>query len=108
MDSSSRVLVHADRIRIGCSMFVYLEHPDDEVDRAILNLTPAEQEWDRAAGGAERTASYEAPRRTVIQAFMRISASINGIRDADEIQSRVSELIFQVIPAQQVAILLVG
>jgi hypothetical protein len=58
------------------------------------------------ASSAERTAAYEAAKTTVLGAFLKINESINAIRDADEIQARVFELIFQVVPAGRVAILL--
>ena len=51
---------------------------------------------------------YEAAKSTVQDAFLEINASINQIRDTDEIQQRVLQLIFQVVPAECVAILLAG
>jgi hypothetical protein len=104
----AKALVHGDRIRIGRSIFVYVEIDEiDEVDPAMLKLTPAEEQWDRV-GATQRVGAYEAARTTVLEAFLQIAASINGIRDAAEIQSRVLELIFQVISVERAAILLVG
>ncbi|HYR88559.1 MAG TPA: sigma 54-interacting transcriptional regulator, partial [Terriglobia bacterium] len=100
-----KVLVHGDRVRIGRSMFVYVE--SDEIDPAMLKLTPAEEQCDRL-GATQRAGAYEAARTTVLEAFLQIAASINGIHDAAEIQSRVLELIFQVISVERAAILLFG
>ena len=41
-----KILVHCDRIRVGGSMFVFLDR--DEFDKAVLQLTPLEKDWDRS------------------------------------------------------------
>src|SRR5438477_140258 len=61
----AKFLLHADRIRVGRSIFVYLDRDDEEVDPAMLILTPAEEEWDRTADSRDRTAAYEAAKATV-------------------------------------------
>jgi DNA-binding NtrC family response regulator len=104
----SQILVDGDRIRVGRSIFVYLEADPDEVDPAVLSLTSDEERWDRTEDGRERTAAYEAAKATVLEQFLNITASITGILDADQIQSQILELIFKVIPVERAAILLVG
>ena len=51
---------------------------------------------------------YQPARATLLQAFLRITASINSMRTADEIQPRVLEFILRVIPVERVAMLLAG
>src|SRR5713226_6564358 len=94
-----KVLVHGDRIRVGRSMFVYLY--EDEFDEALLRLTDAERDWHRSL---EVAPGYEAATPIALAAFLRTTASINAIRDPDEIQARVFELILRVIPLEGVAI----
>src|SRR6266436_672380 len=100
-----KMLVHGDRIKIGISIFVFLDR--EEGDPALLKLTEAEQNWYRSVSYSAALA-YEAAKETVLDAFLQTIASINDIRSAGEIQARVFELIFQVIPAECVAILLAG
>src|SRR5207248_7920130 len=42
-----KILLPADRIRVGRSIFVYLDRADAEVDPGTLTRTAAEAEWDR-------------------------------------------------------------
>src|SRR5712692_2476314 len=84
-----KMLVHGDRIKIGNSIFVFLDR--DEVDPALLKLTEAEKDWYRAVTYG-KPAVYEASKETVLDAFLQTVASINGIRSADEIKARVFEL----------------
>src|ERR1700740_2055314 len=100
-----KILVHGDRIKIGISIFFFFDREED--DPALLKLTEAEENWHRSVSYPQ-TFAYEASKETVLDAFLHTIASINGIRSAGEIQARVSELIFQVIPAECVAILLAG
>jgi DNA-binding NtrC family response regulator len=103
-----QLLVHGDRIRVGCSVFVYLERDDAYVNADMLALTPAEEEWDRKLKSGQRTASYEAAMASVLDAFLNFNGKINVLRDADEIQSHALDLVFRVIPAERAAILLSG
>ncbi len=96
-------LSHGDRIRVGRSIFVYVDR--DEVDDVLLTVTRADEEWNRPW---ERTPGYEPATASVLQAFLRITASINAMRTAEEIQPCVLEFILRVIPLECVAILLTG
>jgi DNA-binding NtrC family response regulator len=102
-----KALVQGDRIRVGRSIFAYLTCADDEVVPAMLTLTAAEQAWEKA-DPAPGTHGYEAPNAVVIETLLQIGASINGMLGAAEIQSRVFEWIFRVVPVERVAILLAG
>jgi hypothetical protein len=44
--------------------------------------------------------------RVILSALMKISTTINAIRGVDELQRRLLELLFEVVPAQHAAILL--
>src|SRR5206468_1155148 len=84
----------------------YLDRDDAEVDPAILTRTPAEEEWDRKLGSSHRKATYEPEMSIVLDAFLEFNGRINALRDGSEIQSRVFELIFHLMPVEGVAILL--
>jgi len=77
-----------------------------EVDPATLIRTPAEEEWDRKLGSSLRKATYEPEMSIVLDAFLEFNGRINALRDGSEIQSRVFELIFRLMPVEGVAILL--
>lgn len=102
---SGKILVHGDRIKVGRSIFVFVDQ--DDVDSALLKLTEAEKKW-YVSVTYPRLPAYEAAKETVLDAFLHAIASINDLRTAEEILERVFELIFQVIPADSVAILLAG
>jgi len=101
----AKIVVHGDHIRVGRSVFVYLLQ--DEVDERLLTLTDTERNW---CGNhpPDRAGPYEATKATTLAALLRMNASINQLRSADEIQARILDFIFQVIPAQHAAILLAG
>ena len=106
-----KILLYGDRIRVGRSIFVYLDRADADVESAMLMRTPAEEEWDRkleSGQSGQPAAAYEAAMSTVLDAFLDFNGRINASRDADEIQSRAFELIFRVMPVEGVAILLAG
>ena len=103
---SGKVLLHADRIRVGSSIFVYLDRSDAEVDPATWKRTAAEEEWDRKLESGRRRAAYEPEMSAVLDAFLNFNGRINALRDASEIQSQVFELIFRLMPVEGVAILL--
>ena len=104
----SQILVPGDRLRVGRSTFVYLLAEENEVDPAVLSLTADEEAWDRTTDVREPPAAYETVENIVLKEFKKITASIKQISDADEIQSRVLELVFKLIPVERAAILLVG
>jgi DNA-binding NtrC family response regulator len=101
-----KILLHADRIRVGRSIFVYLDRSDAEVDPGTWTRTAAEEEWDRKLQSGRSKAAYEPELSTVLDAFLDFNGRINALRDASEIQSQVFELIFRLMPVEGVAILL--
>src|SRR5205809_4654510 len=58
------------------------------------------------AGSSLRKATYEPEMSIVLDAFLEFNGRINALRDGSEIQSRVFELIFRLMPVEGVAILL--
>src|SRR2546428_11867634 len=102
----AKIVVHGDHIRVGRSIFVYLLH--DEVDEGLLMLTDTERSWCYGHHPPDRAGPYEAAKATTLAALLRMNASINELRSADEIQGRILDFIFQVIPAHRVSILLAG
>jgi DNA-binding NtrC family response regulator/pSer/pThr/pTyr-binding forkhead associated (FHA) protein len=103
-----KILLDGDRIRVGRSIFVYLGRDDAELDPSMLERTPTELEWDRKLESGQRRAPYEAEVGAALDAFIDFNARINAARDTEEIQSRVFELLFRVIPVERAAILLAG
>jgi DNA-binding NtrC family response regulator/pSer/pThr/pTyr-binding forkhead associated (FHA) protein len=102
----AKIVVHGDHIRVGRSVFVYLLH--DEVDERLLKLTETERSWVYGNHPPDRAGAYEAAKATTLAALLRMNATINQLRSADEIQARVLDFIFQVMPAECAAILLAG
>src|SRR5205085_10741571 len=77
----AKILVHGDHIRVGRSIFVFLDRK--EFDEALLTLTDAEQNWNPPTRSPEGAGSYEAAKATVLDGFLRINASIKGIRTVE-------------------------
>src|SRR5213594_2224548 len=103
----AKIVVHGDHIRVGRSVFVYLLR--DEVDEKLLTLTDTERNWTYTYNPPpDRAGSYEAPKATTLAALLKMNASINELRSADEIQAHILDFIFQVIPVERAAILLAG
>jgi DNA-binding NtrC family response regulator len=100
----SKILVHGDRIKMGSSRFVYLDR--DEVDDHLAKLL--EQHQHEPTARTARAEAFDAAETVILGAFLEMNASINTIRNPDDIQSRILDLIFQVIPAERAAILMAG
>ncbi len=101
----TRTLEHGDRVRIGESQFLFLLHDGDisstssQVqmdDRQVLSGATVQVRFDDALFLMARDLS----------ALMKISTTINAIRGLGELQKRLLELLFEVVPAQHGAILL--
>jgi Nif-specific regulatory protein len=102
-----RELQHGDRVRIGDSQFFFLYEETDEPART------SEVRFDES-----EITSGATVRRTYADALglmardlallLKVSTSINSIRDLEELQERLLELTFEVVPAKHGAILLLG
>ncbi|HUE83131.1 MAG TPA: sigma 54-interacting transcriptional regulator [Pyrinomonadaceae bacterium] len=100
-----RRLAHGDRVRIGDSQFVFLLH--DEDTPSALNRV----EFDNSGIAAQTTSQFSFNDAVYLMArdfsaLMKISTTINYIRDLDELNRTLLELLFEVIPAESGAILL--
>src|SRR5882672_7089756 len=101
----TRALEHGDRVRIGESQFLFLLHDGDlsskssrvQMDnREVLSGSTVQIRFDDALYLMARGLS----------ALMKVSTTINAIRGLEELQLRLLELLFEVVPAQHGAILL--
>jgi len=100
----SRRLEHGDHVKIGESQFLFLVHEDTPSksshvnleDRQVLSGSTVQLRFDEALYVMARDLS----------ALMKISTAINAIRGLEDLQQRLLELLFEVVPAQHGAILL--
>ena len=102
-----RQLQHGDRIRIGDTQFLFFLHEGDVSsqtshveldDRKLVSGATIEVRFDDALFLMARDLS----------ALMKVSTTINAIRGLDELQERLLEFLFEVVPAERGAILLIS
>ena len=100
-----RELHHGDRVRIGESQFFFLyEETDDPSRTSEIRFDESE-----ITSGATVRMTYAEVMGLMardLTALLKVSTSINAIRDLAELQERLLELIFEVVPAKHGAILL--
>ena len=101
-----RTLQHGDRVRIGDSQFLFLMHDGDVAaksseiefdDRQIFSGSTLQVRFNDALYLMARDLS----------ALMKVSTTINAIRGVEELQKTLLELLFEVVPAERGAILLI-
>jgi transcriptional regulator with GAF, ATPase, and Fis domain len=112
-------LGHGDQISVGDSIFLLLLHDDaedstagrveyeDSLTQATAQLRPQDVLYlqpERIL--KELPASSRVARN--LNALLKISRVVHSIRDLDELQEQILNLIFEVVPAEQGAILLDG
>ena len=100
-----RELQHGDRVRIGESQFFFLFEDTDEPartseirfdDSEVISGATVRMTYGDAMGLMARDLSV----------LMKVSTTINAIRGLEELQERLVELIFEVVPAKHGTILL--
>ena len=101
----SRTLEHGDRVRIGESQFLFLLHDGD------INSKSSQVQMDdgQMLSGSTLQIRFDDALYLMardLSALMKISTTINAIRGLGELQKRLLELLFEVVPAQHGAILL--
>jgi len=101
----SRTLEHGDRVRIGESQFLFLLHDGD------INSESSQVQMDdgQMLSGSTLQIRFDDALYLMardLSALMKISTTINAIRGLGELQKRLLELLFEVVPAQHGAILL--
>ncbi len=103
----SRLLEHGDRVRIGDSQFLFLTHEGEAVSKSsdvrieetkVISGSTVQIRFDHAIYLMGRDLS----------ALMKVSTTINSIRGLDDLLQRLLELLFEVVPAQRGAILLIN
>jgi transcriptional regulator with GAF, ATPase, and Fis domain len=117
-----RLLEHGDRMEVGSSLFVFLVEegeppvPSNPVffEESQILKTPVVQlrredalYW--LADEAETHSPLQSARKARdLDLLLRISTAVNSIRKLEDLQRRLLELVFEVIPAERGAILLVS
>lgn len=102
-----RELQHGDRVRIGESQFFFLYEDTDEPARTG-EIRFDDSEVDSGATVRMTYAEALGLMARDLSVLMKISTTINSIRGLQELQERLLELIFEVVPAKHGAILLNG
>jgi len=109
-------LTHGDQIALGDIRFIFLTHEDpvttairlqddDLVSRSTIRLEREHAFYLRPEGAlSESSLDSRAIRER--NALLKISTTINSIRDCNELQLRLLELTFEAVPAERGAILL--
>ena len=118
-NAQERLLQHGDRIKVGASHFIFLLHDEDEI--VPLSDSGSEQLFTTITMKMDRqqtaffqpdsfaeTRAHDARFSRELAALLRISTAINGIKKAQELQGRVIEMMFEVMPIERGAILLAG
>jgi Nif-specific regulatory protein len=115
-----RRLAHGDRISVGDSQFLFLlgegeattESNSVQLDAGrnlsleTVRLRQEDLRYLQPEGAG--AASPQARLARDLNALLKISTTINSIRDLNALQDQLLELLFEVIPAERGAILLVG
>jgi Nif-specific regulatory protein len=107
-----KVVEHGDTIRVGKSELVFLLHEGEAASTSHTRLS------DMASGSSPRTIRVEPPVHPTfgvevgrmardLTALFRIGNIINSIRDSELLQRELLQLIFEVIPAEHGAVVLV-
>ncbi|MBA3442939.1 MAG: sigma 54-interacting transcriptional regulator [Pyrinomonadaceae bacterium] len=100
-----RLLKEGDRIRIGDTLFLFLLEEDDALQPASLQFDDTHVMHTATVRLRLEDALYLMARD--LSALMKISTTINSLRSMDALQHRLLELIFEVVPAEHGAVLLV-
>jgi transcriptional regulator with GAF, ATPase, and Fis domain len=107
-----KVVVHGDTIRIGNSEFVFLIHEGELLDNTETRLS------DSLSGSGLNTIRIGGPAALPgfgvevgrmardLAALFKISNAINSIRDSQLLQRELLRLIFEVVPAEDGAVVL--
>lgn len=100
-----RPLKAGDQIRIGDTLFLFLLEEDDALQPTSVQLHDTNVVHTSTVRLRLEDALYLMARD--LSALMKISTTINSLRSMDALQHRLLELIFEVVPAEHGAILLV-
>jgi two-component system, NtrC family, response regulator HydG len=109
-------LTHGDQIALGDIRFIFLTHEDavttaillqddDLVSRSTIRLE-REQAFYLRPEGALSESSLDSRAIRERNALLKLTTAVNSIRDCNQLQLRLLELIFDAVPAERGAILL--
>ena len=106
-----KLLDHGDTIRIGSAELVFLIHEGEELPilkgRATSFYSPLSDTVRMASPAAPQTLGIEVGRMARdLAALFRISNVINSIRNSQLLQHELLRLIFEVVPAEEGAVIL--
>jgi transcriptional regulator with GAF, ATPase, and Fis domain len=116
-----RVLEHGDQIKVGHCLLLFLLG-EEEAAPALHPVRLADSDWEPTVttrllpedmaylAVEEGQVPLPATDRTVrdLSALLRISTALSAVRGLEELQNRLLDLIFEAIPADRGAIILVG
>jgi Nif-specific regulatory protein len=103
----NRLLEHGDRVRIGNAHFVFLTHEGEPASKSSdVTLDEAQVVSGSTVQIRFDDALYQMARD--LSALMKVSTVINSIRGLDNLLERLLELLFEVVPAERGAILLMN
>ena len=117
---NERILQHGDQIIIGDSQLVFLLHEDDAETPSMLEFEEGDPVPISTVELRMGDSVYLQPERVQkmlpesaqmarnLNALLKISSTINSIQDLKTLQQRLMTLIFEVVPAEQGAVLLIG
>lgn len=101
-----RNLKHGDRVKIGDSQFLFLRHEGDVCSGSSeVQFVDSGLQTGSTSEFKVNDAMYLMARD--LAALMKVSTTINAIRGLPELQKKLLDLMFEVIPARRGAILLV-
>jgi pSer/pThr/pTyr-binding forkhead associated (FHA) protein len=112
-------LKHGDQIALGDSVFVFLLNEDgheasraavefdDTIAQATTQIRPQDVLYVQPDRVLKELPATSRLGRT-LNALLKISRVVHSISDLDKLQEQILELIFEVVPAEQGAILLDG
>src|SRR5437016_3737101 len=121
MPIKDRWLEHGDQIRIGDSLLLFLlEEGEPALRPALVQLDEAGPITRTTIQLRRDDAVYLQPEKVLatlpatarvardLNALLQISTIINSVRNLEKLQQQLLELIFEVVPAERGALLLVG
>ena len=107
-----RSLAHGDVIRVGTSELLFLTREECHEGSSELQYsdeaTPDSLKTVQIPVSQRQTSADVGRMARDLNALVKIAATINSIRDPEHLQTKLLELIFEVVPAEIGAILLMG
>ena len=115
------LLAHGDRIRLGGSHFVFLSEgsdchqalapalvdDDDSVNARTVMISMQDAPYPRSDGAIATLPPTERTLRD-LNTLLKISTTLNSIRSLEDLERRLLELTFEIIPAERGAILMLN